>query len=237
MTVGLARDYKQKTWTIKDWRSNDRPRERLLHSGVSGLSDAELLALLLRTGVRGEDAVSFSRRLLETFGGLRGLLSADLNKLRRCRGLGIAKASALAAVHEMSKRQLRESLAGRDVMREPQAVVKYCGAALRDKQKEVFKVIFLNKAHAVLADRDMFEGTIDEAAVYPREIVREALERNAAALILVHNHPSGRISPSPEDKALTEKVLKACEPVSVKILDHLIIAGDHYFSFKESGWL
>ena len=223
--------------SIKHWTASERPRERLLKNGVSSLSDAELLAILLRTGIRGQDAVSLSRELIEKFGGLRGLLSADIQTLVHLNGVGPAKASALAAAIEITKRQLRENLTGRNALREPRGVLQYLSADLRDKKKEVFKVLFLNKANHIIGERDLFEGTIDETAVYPREIVKAALDFHATGVILVHNHPSGRNAPSPEDKAITEKIRSACELVSIKVLDHLIIAGSNYFSFKESGWL
>lgn len=222
---------------IKAWPTKERPRERLMAGEASKLSDAELLALLLRSGIRGKDAVALGRELLSRFGGLRGLLQARPEQLKKITGLGTAKIAALLAVSELAERHLREEMPGRDVIRDPQTVVDYLYAALRDRKREVFKVLFLDKANRVVSECDLFIGTIDEAAVHPREVVKAALDRHATAVILVHNHPSGRVEPSPEDRRLTDKIKAACETVSIKVLDHLIVGDNQHFSFREAGLL
>ena len=222
---------------IKAWPTSERPRERLMRGEASKLSEAELIALLLRSGIRGKDAVAMGRELLNGFGGLRGLLQASPEQLRKISGLGAAKIAGLLAVSELAQRFLREEMPGRDVIRDPQTVVDYLYAALRDRKREIFKVIFLDKANRVISDSDLFIGTIDEAAVHPREVVKAALDRSATAVILVHNHPSGRVEPSPEDRRLTEKIKAACETVSIKVLDHIIVGDNQHFSFREAGLL
>lgn len=222
---------------IKAWPTSERPRERLMRGEASKLSEAELIALLLRSGIRGKDAVAMGRELLSGFGGLRGLLQARPEQLKKISGLGAAKIAGLLAVSELAQRFLREEMPGRDVIRDPQTVVDYLYAALRDRKREVFKVIFLDKANRVIGDSDLFIGTIDEAAVHPREVVKAALDRFATAVILVHNHPSGRVEPSPEDRRLTDKIKSACETVSIKVLDHIIVGDNQHFSFREAGLL
>ncbi len=225
------------THGIKAWPASERPRERLMRGEASKLSEAELLALLLRSGVPGKDAVALGRELLNNFDGLRGLLQARTEQLKKIAGLGAAKIAGLLAVSELAQRYLREEMPGRDVIRDPQTVVDYLYAALRDRKREVFKVIFLDKANRVIGDSDLFIGTIDEAAVHPREVVKAALDRFATAVILVHNHPSGRVEPSPEDRRLTDKIKAACETVSIKVLDHIIVGDNQHFSFREAGLL
>ena len=222
---------------IQSWPDAERPRERLLQGGATQLSDAELVAVMLRSGVRGKDAVALGRELLARFGGLRGLLSADRESLLKVSGLGSAKSASLLAVAELSRRFLLEQVPGKNVIRDPQAVIDYLYAALRDRKREVFKVLFLNKANGMTGEADLFQGTVDEAAVHPREIVRAALERHATAVILVHNHPSGRVEPSPEDRTITQKIKAACETVSIRVLDHLIVGDNRHFSFREAGLL
>ena len=188
---------------IHGWPDSERPRERLMQGDSARLTDAELIAVLLRSGIRGKDAVALGREILTCFGGLRGLLCARPESLSRISGLGEAKCAALLAVAELSRRFLLEQVPGKDAIRDPQAVVDYLYASLRDHKREVFKVLFLNKANCVTGEADLFHGTVDEAAVHPREIVQAALERFASAVILVHNHPSGRAEPSPEDREVT----------------------------------
>jgi DNA repair protein RadC len=220
---------------IKSWPSSERPRERLLKEGTQVLSDAELLAVLLRNGVPGKDAVSLARELLSKYGGLRGLLSVSAAELQKTKGLGAAKTASLAAVMEMAKRGLKEEMIGKDYLRDPGSAMTFLYASLRDKKKEVLKVLFLNKANCILAEADLSEGTIDEAAIHPREVVKAALEKHATAIVLVHNHPSGRIEPSAEDKIITVKLQQACQSVGVKVLDHIIVGDNRYFSFVEHG--
>ncbi|MBI4550333.1 MAG: DNA repair protein RadC [Candidatus Omnitrophica bacterium] len=219
--------------SIKSWPESERPRERLIKQGVRALSDAELLSILLRTGIPGKDALQLARELLKEHGGWRGLLALGAEDLGRVRGLGPSKAAALLAVAEIAKRQLREDLIGRHFIRDPRSIVDYLYGSLRDCKKEVFKVLFLNKANRILAERDLFEGTVDETAVHVREVVRAALQCHATALVLVHNHPSGRTEPSRDDRLITAKIADACATVAIKVLDHIIVGDNQYFSFRE----
>lgn len=219
--------------TIREWLPAERPRERLASQGVSSLSDAELLAILLRTGVRGCDVLGLSREILAKFKGWRGIAGASLHDLAKMKGLGPAKSAILMAVMEIGKRQLREEVIGKNIIKDPDSVIQYLYACLRDKKREVFKVLFLSKSNQVLDEKDLFQGTVDQAAVHPREVVREAIEHHAASVILVHNHPSGRVQPSAEDREITRKIQSACEAVSIKVLDHIIVGDNQYFSFSE----
>ncbi len=219
--------------SIKQWPKGERPREKLLQRGSETLSDAELLAILFGHGIQGQDAVSFARSLLLEFGGLRGLLHQKPAAFGKIKGLGSAKTAMLAAVREIGLRQLREKMIGQNFIRSPQAVTDYLTAALRDQKREIFKVLFLDKTLRILGEKDLFYGTIDEAAVHPREIVKAALEYHASNLVLVHNHPSGKIDPSREDYEITQKIKAACQTVSVRVLDHIIIGENQYFSFSE----
>ena len=218
---------------IKSWPETERPRERLLQSGVSSLTDAELIAVLLRSGTRGKDAIQLARELLTGFGGLRGLLAREPRELRRLKGLGQAKIATLLAATEIARRKLREEIIGKNFIRDPQSVLDYLYASLRDRKKELFKVLFLNKANRIIGEQDLFEGTVDEAAIHPREVVKAALDHHATALMLIHNHPSGVARPSPEDREMTKKLLLACEAVSVRVQDHIIVGDNEYFSFNE----
>ena len=222
---------------VKHWPKSERPRERLLEQGAQALSDAELLAVLLRNGIKGKDVLQISREILAEYGGLRGILSLEAKRLGEIKGLGTAKVTTLLAASEIARRSLLEKIIGADFIRDPESVLTYLTASLRDKKKEVFKVLYLNKANRIIAEEDLFHGTVDEAAIHPREAVKSALDHHASAVILVHNHPSGRAEPSLEDREITRKLKSALESVSIKILDHIIVGGDHYFSFSEHGLL
>lgn len=218
---------------IKSWPETERPRERLIKNGASSLSDAELLAILLRSGVRGKDAIALARELLGRFGGLRGLLSVGWAELQQVKGLGQAKITTFLAATEIARRQLKQEIHGKSFVRDPQSVLDYLYSSLRDKKREVFKVFFLNKANQIIDEEDLFEGTVDETAIHPREVVKAALDRHATAVVLIHNHPSGRVEPSPEDREITRKLEAACNAVSIKVLDHIIVGDNQYFSFRE----
>ena len=219
--------------SIREWPEGERPREKLMQKGAEALSDAELLAVLFGHGTRGQDVVSFSRNLLLQFGGLRGILVQQAAVLGKVKGLGLAKTAMLFAVREIGLRQLREKMMGQNFIRSPQAVTDYLTAALRDQKREIFKVLFLDKGLRIIGERDLFYGTIDEAAVHPREIVKAALEFHASSIVLVHNHPSGKVEPSREDYEITQKIKAACQTVSIRVLDHIIIGENQYFSFSE----
>lgn len=224
--------------TIASWPSTEKPRERLLSEGPQALSTAELLAILLRTGMRGKDAVFLGRELLSKEGGLRTLFSKSAHEMCSIKGMGNAKACTLLAAAELGKRVLKEEKSEKIwTIKDPESVISYLYADMRDLKREVFKVFFLNKAHECLAEENLFHGTVDEAKVYPAEIIRAALMKNAPIVLLVHNHPSGRIQPSEADKKLTQAIEKACALVGIRVLDHLIIGNNQYFSFSQHGLL
>lgn len=221
--------------TIKSWPESERPRERLLKSGPQSLSDAELVAILIRNGSAGKDALALARELLQSSAGLRGLFHLSPSKLKTIKGLGAAKIAGILAVKELATRYLKEETLEKDVIRDPESVAAYLSASLRDQKIEVFKVLFLDKGNRILDCLDLFRGTVDQAAVYPREIVKAALEHHATAVILVHNHPSGRAEPSAEDREVTKKISLACQSVNIRVLDHIIIGDNQRFSFSEHG--
>lgn len=221
------------SFCIREWPEEERPREKMLRDGPAKLSDAELVAILLRSGIKGKGVTSLAQELIIGMGGIRHLLSLTEKDLNSVKGLGPAKKTALLAVAELAKRSLRAQMIGKNYVRDPSAVVDYLYASLRDRKTEVFKVLFLDKGNGILGEEDLFFGTVDEAAVHPREVVRRALEMHATAVILVHNHPSGRIQPSQEDKAVTRKIQEACAAIGIRLLDHLIIGDNAFFSFQE----
>ena len=218
---------------IKSWPKSERPRELLLEKGSEYVSDAGLVAILLRIGTEGKDAVTLARELLKHFGGLRGLLNADKKDLENIKGLGTAKIAQLLAATEIAKRQLKEEIVGKAVINGPEDVLEYISLSMSNLKEEVFKVIYLNSANVVLAAEDLFKGTVDQSAVYPREIIKRAFDLNASGLIFVHNHPSGTLKPSKHDLSLNEKLVKACRAVDLTPLDHLIIGPIGHISFKE----
>lgn len=220
---------------IKSWPKSERPRELLLDKGPEYVSDAGLVAILLRTGIEGKDAVTLARELLKHFGGLRGLLNANKKDLEKIKGLGIAKISQLLSATEIAKRQLKEDIVGKAIINGPEDVLEYLSVSMSNLKEEVFKVIYLNSANVVLAAEDLFKGTVDQSAVYPREIIKIAFELNASGLIFVHNHPSGNLKPSKHDLSLNDKLVKACRAVDLTPLDHIIIGPTGYISLKEKG--
>ncbi len=223
--------------TIRDWPEGERPREKLLAKGPHALSDAELLAIFLRTGVPGKTAVDLARELLSRFGSLRALLDADLRRFTECKGLGTAKYVQLQAVLEMARRHLQESLNRGDALTSPEKTRIFLLRQLRDCPYEVFAALFLDTRHRLIAYEPLFRGTVDGASVYPREVVRRALTLNAAAIIFAHNHPSGVATPSAADRAITERLVKALTLFDIRVLDHLVIGDNEIFSFAEHGWL
>lgn len=222
---------------ITDWAAEDRPREKLLERGATALSDAELLAIFLRTGVQGCNAVELARQLLTEFGSLRAILTADQQKFCAAKGLGPAKFVQLQAVLEMSQRYLSEQLQRGDPLTSPDLVKRYLQIKLRDRHQEVFALLLLDNQHRVLQFCELFYGTIDAASVYPREIVRTVLKHNAAAVILCHNHPSGVAEPSNADRFITDRIISALKLIDVRVLDHMVIGDGHTASFAERGWL
>lgn len=223
--------------SIRLWPEAERPREKLLANGADVLSDAELLAIFLRTGVRGCSAVELARRLLGEFGGLRQLLEANLEEFTAHQGLGPAKYAQLQAALEMGRRHLEATIRRDSALESPQAVRDYLKAKLRHEPHEIFACLFLDTKHRVLAFEPLFYGTIDGASVYPRQVVKRALAHNAAALILTHNHPSGVAEPSQADKQLTERLKEALALIDVRILDHFIVGDGEPLSMVEHGWM
>lgn len=222
---------------IRDWPAAQRPREKLLAGGAAVLSDAELLAIFLRTGVAGKSAVELAHELIATFGSLRALLRADLASFSAAKGLGAAKYAQLQAVLELARRHLAEELQQGEALSDPHAAGQFLRARLRDLDHEVFAALFLDAQHRVLAFEILARGTIDGAAVYPREVVKAALRHRAAALIFAHNHPSGAVEPSAADRVLTERLRQALATVDVRVLDHLVIGEGAPASFAARGWL
>lgn len=222
---------------ISTWPAGERPRERLQQRGADGLSDAEVLALLLGQGGSGQSAVDLGRRLLAEFGGMRGTLNASLAQLSTVPGIGTAKAAALHAARECGTRYLRERLQPGVTIGSPNDSREFLLATLRDRPHEVFCCLFLDNRHRVQAFDELFRGTIDAAAVYPREIVKQALARNAAAVILAHNHPSGVAEPSQSDQLITRRIRAALELVDVRLLDHFVIGDNCCVSLASRGML
>ncbi|MEL0583865.1 MAG: DNA repair protein RadC [Candidatus Thiodiazotropha sp. (ex. Lucinoma kazani)] len=220
---------------ITDWPIDERPREKLLQRGAHSLSDAELLAIFLRTGVTGQTAVDLARSLLGEFGGLRQLLAANQQQFCQARGLGQAKFAQLQAVLEMSRRYLREQLRKSDSLTNPQQTRNYLQAKLRHYPYEVFSCLFLDNRHRIICYEELFRGTIDGASVHPREVVKRTLEHNAAALILAHNHPSGVAEPSRADQQITKRLKEALALVDIRVLDHIVIGEGEPVSLAERG--
>jgi DNA repair protein RadC len=222
---------------INDWPKGERPREKLLTKGARALSEAELLAIVLRTGVPGKSAVDLGRELLQRYGNLSSLFASDLERLLLIKGLGYAKAVQLQAVIELARRALEEQLRPGVNLNSPKAVRDFLRLALLRQDKEVFLGIFLDAQNRVLATEELSEGTLTQTSVFPREVVKRALRHNAAALIFAHNHPSGLAEPSRADEVLTQALKQALTLIDVKVLDHFIVGGSHTMSFAERGLL
>jgi DNA repair protein RadC len=222
---------------ITDWPLQERPRERLLVHGAATLSDAELLAIFLRTGIRGKTAVDLARDLVTQFGSLRGLLSSSQQEFCQQHGLGIAKFTQLQAVLEMARRYLYETLQNTDSIKNPEDVRNYLITRLRAYPHEVFACLFLDNRHRVISFEEITHGSLNSAFVHPREVVKRALSQNAAAVVLAHNHPSGVTEPSRADRELTQHMKKALELVDVRLLDHIIVGEGPCVSLAELGWV
>lgn len=221
---------------ISEWPEAERPRERLLAKGAASLSDAELLAVLLRTGIRGKSAVDLGRELIGEFGSVGALLAAG-SALRRVRGLGVAKSAQFIAALELARRSIDEQLKQRTALTSPTAVRDYLRLTLAARPHEVFVCIWVDAQHKVIAVEEPFRGTLTQTSVYPREIVKAALAANAAAVIFAHNHPSGVAQPSQADELLTRSLKEALALVDVRVLDHFVVAGSQTLSFAERGLL
>ncbi|GAB4400664.1 MAG: DNA repair protein RadC [Rhodoferax sp.] len=227
---------------LKDLPSDARPREKLLARGPGALSDVELLALLLRTGLAGKGVMQLAQELLSPvaqggFGGIAGLLNTGADDLRRIKGLGPAKRAELVAVLELARRALRQQLQQRTVLDHPEAVTQYLQISLAARAYEVFAVLFLDAQNRLIALEELFRGTLTQTSVYPREVVVRALAHNAAAVVLAHNHPSGQVQPSRADEMLTQALKAALALVDVRVLDHVIVAPGQSCSMAQRGLL
>ena len=222
---------------INDWPAHLRPRERLIREGATALSDAELLALFLRTGVKGKNAVELARDMMLHFGSLQALFGASLKNFSSIHGLGSAKFAQLQAVMELARRAIEEQLEAGLTLNSPQAVSQYLRMVFGSQAHESFLVLFLDVKNRLIESKEMFRGTLTHTSVYPREVVKEALAKNAASVLLAHNHPSGTPEPSESDLLLTRALVQALALIDVRILDHFIVAGREVHSFAEHGQL
>lgn len=223
--------------SIKHWPDSERPREKLLQQGAAVLSDAELLAIFLRTGVTGMDAVALARHLLRQYGSLKTLLGASQQEFCAGKGLGIAKYVQLQAVLELGRRYLQQKIQRDTVFTDPAIVQDFLRHTLCKESREIFLVLYLDSQHRLIHSEPLFAGTIDASPVYPRIVVQQALKHNAAAVILAHNHPSGVAEPSRADRNITERLQQALTLVDIRILDHFVVAEEAVVSFAERGWL
>jgi DNA repair protein RadC len=222
---------------IQDWPINERPREKLLQLGANTLTDAELLAILINTGTRGKSAVELARMAINEFGGVQSLLFASKKHLIKLPGLGDAKYALLQACNELFKRAMAEKLKQQDSFTSADTASDYLRAQLSQNKREVFAMLMLDSQHQLIAYREMFKGTINSAAVYPRELVKQAMDDNAAAVILAHNHPSGVAEPSQADIQITQRIKQAFALVDVTVLDHFVIGHSSAVSFAQRGLL
>lgn len=222
---------------ITDWPEGERPREKLLTQGVAFLSDAELIAIFLRVGVTGKSAVDLARDLLNRFGSLNGIFSASLVEICDVHGMGESKYCQLQAIFEMSRRALNEEMQTQALFNSTEKVSDYLKLKIGRYDREVFMVMFLDTQHRMIADEILFSGSLTQASVHPREVVKRALHYNAASVILAHNHPSGVVVASDADQQLTQSLLQALALVDVQVLDHVIVSENQRFSFAENGLL
>lgn len=223
--------------SIRDWPTADRPREKMLEKGAVALTDAELLAIFFRTGIAGMNAVELGREVLRQFGGLRQMMDASGKELAAVRGVGEAKYVQLQAALELGRRYLEQTLVREEAFTSPAKVGRYLQARMRGYEREVFAALFLDSQHRLIQYKELFYGTLDGAAVYPREVVKESLRCNAGALIFAHNHPSGVAEPSQADQSITRRLKEALGLVDIRVLDHLVIGDDEVVSLAERGWL
>tara|TARA_R110002110_G_scaffold205066_7_gene416989 strand:- start:109632 stop:110306 length:675 start_codon:yes stop_codon:yes gene_type:complete len=222
---------------ISGWMPGEGPRDKLLERGAQALSDAELLAVLLHTGYRDCSALELARKLIVQFNGLAGVIRAEKSSLLACTGVGTSKYAQLQSALELARRQALQTLTQGDVLSSPAATQRFLQHHLGGHKREVFTCIFLDSQHQVLRCEDLFFGTLDGAAVYPREVAVRALQYGAAAVIFAHNHPSGTIDPSAADKRITERLCAALGLLDIRVLDHIIIGRGQAFSFAEQGLL
>lgn len=222
---------------IPDWPEDERPRERLIKFGADKLSDAEILAILLRVGNHDTTAIDLARKLLQEFGGFHGLDARSVAELCQVNGIGEAKAAQIKAALELGKRFFLESVRVKDKVEGSDDVYKIVSPHLKNLSHEIFKVLLLTSRNTLIAEKTLFEGSLMESIVSPREVIKEAINHAAAAVVFVHNHPSGNPEPSEEDKRVTKLLKAACQVVGVNVLDHVIVGDKGYFSFADSGLL
>ena len=222
---------------IKHWPEGERPREKLINQGPRALSDAELLAIFLRTGTAGQSAVGLARDLLTQFGSISTLLNADLATFCAVKGLGPAKFAQLQSVLELARRHLGEELSREQAFTNTKTVRQFVRAHFQGYQREVFLCLFLDTRHRLIASEELFQGTIDGASVYPREVVKRALQHNAGAVIFSHNHPSGIAEPSRDDEQITRRLKEALTLVDIRVLDHIVVGHGEEVSLAERGLL
>jgi DNA repair protein RadC len=221
--------------TIQAWPTDERPREKLHAKGATALSDAELLAVVIRVGTRGKTAVDVARDLLVRFGSLTALFAADASTVCQVPGVGLTRHAQFQAIVELARRALAESMACRDVMSNPTLVARYLRLTIGLLPHEVFHALYLNTQHHVLRSEELFRGTLSQTQVYPRDIVARALAANAAAVIVAHNHPSGNCEPSADDIRITERIKSALALVDIRLLDHVIVTAAGTTSLAERG--
>lgn len=222
---------------ISQWPKAQQPREKLIRQGAASLSDAELLAIFLRSGVKGKSAVSLAQDLLSQFEGMQGLINAPLADIYRCYGMGPSKWAQIKAAYELVKRCLHESLSQQAIFSSSKQVREFLQAKIARLEHEVFLCLYLDNSNRLIECQELFRGSIDQTAIYPREIIKECLNRNASALVVAHNHPGGNPLPSPNDEAVTRDLSQALHWVNIALLDHCIVAKHGFFSFADAGLL
>ncbi|EKG5174696.1 DNA repair protein RadC [Escherichia coli] len=213
------------------------PREKMLKFGISTLTDVELLALFLRTGTRGKDVLTLAKEMLENFGSLYGLLTSEYEQFSGVHGIGVAKFAQLKGIAELARRYYNVRMREESPLLSPEMTREFLQSQLTGEEREIFMVIFLDSQHRVITHSRLFSGTLNHVEVHPREIIREAIKINASALILAHNHPSGCAEPSKADKLITERIIKSCQFMYLRVLDHIVIGRGEYVSFAERGWI
>ncbi|KAA3612603.1 MAG: JAB domain-containing protein [Calditrichaeota bacterium] len=223
-------DYRTK---IADWPEDDRPREKLITLGADALSDAELLAIILRIGIQNRSAVDLARYILQQCGGFRGIDKMDVRDMTALKGIGVAKAAQIKAAIAIGKRLARQDSETRNLITSSQDIFDLFHLKYRDLKREKFSIVFLTSRNKIIAEKVLFEGSVTESMVSIREVIREILANGAASVIFLHNHPSGEVSPSKADYAITEKLVAACKAVEINVLDHVIIGDGVYYSFAD----
>jgi len=226
-------DKEKNNMHIKDWPEGDRPREMLLEKGPEALSDAALLAILLRTGRQGKNAIALAREMISNFGGLNGLMMATQDDLLSVKGIGKAKMAQILAAMEIVKRRLRQPLEKINIIENPRDLFEYLKASMSNLSREEFRLLHLNRSKHLIAEEVLFRGTVDESAVYAREVVESALKKKASALIFVHNHPTGPAQFSPEDIELTKALIAGCRAVDIPVLDHVVTGRGDCVSLRQ----